>query len=373
MENVTMKKDLIIPEVVSDMVESHFGGRISLLPVTEIDRTLEGVAGDTLKFPCFRYIGKADQVDENGEVKAGLLSADTVEAKVCKYAKAVCITDEARLSGFGDPVGEAARQLAQAMDHALDEKLYQLLGDLPLCRKAAVKALSADAVTDALTLFGEEMEGEKLLFTDASGFAALRKDPAYIRASDLGQRMICSGVVGEIWGCQIVITSRIKEDEEKKEKQYFIVKPGALHLVSKQGTTLEVHREPQFMRDTLYASKHCACYLYDAGKAAALTVFSGLEHLDAACGIQCMPGDAAGRTVIRIPDTMLPPAGLKWVYLLDSDAEDKGTYGTAVTGAKAWPGNAASIATGNATAVHLLLVDGAMKPVKTLTVMAVTP
>lgn len=372
MENVTMKQDLIIPEVVSDMVETHFGSRITLLPVTEIDRSLEGVAGDTLKFPCFRYIGKADQVGENGEVKAGLLSADTVEAKVLKYAKAVCITDEARLSGFGDPVGEAARQLAQAIDHAVDERLYQVLNALPLNRKAAVKGLSADAVADALTLFGEETDGEKLLFTDAAGFAALRKDPAYIRASDMGQRMIFSGVVGEIWGCQIVITARVKADETRKEKQYFIVKPGALRLISKQGTALEVHREPQFMRDTLYASKHCACYLYDAGKAAALAVFTGLEHLDAGCGIQCAPGDAAGETKIQVPEAMLPPVGLKWVYVMDNDPGDKGVYGTAVTGARAWPGNDVSVAAGGATAVHMLLVDDAMKPVKTLTTMAVT-
>lgn len=372
MENVTMKQDLIIPEVVSDMVETHFGGRITLLPVAEIDRSLEGVAGDTLKFPCFRYIGKAEQVGENGEVKAGLLSADTVEAKVEKYAKAVCITDEARLSGFGDPVGEAARQLAQAIDHALDDKLFSVLSDLPLPRKAAVHALSADAVADALTLFGEETDGEKLLFTDAQGFAALRKDPAYIRASDMGQRMIFSGVVGEIWGCQIVITSRIKQDDTKMEKQYFIVKPGALRLISKQGTALEVHREPQFMRNTLYASKHCACYLYDAGKAAALAVYSGLEHLDAACGIQCVPGEKPGETRIQVPEHLMAPLGLHWVYVLDSDPNDKGVYGTAVTSAKAWPGSAASIAAGGASAAHMLLVDEAMKPVKTLTVMAVT-
>lgn len=372
MENVTMKQDLIIPEVVSDMVETHFGGRITLLPVTEIDRSLEGVAGDTLKFPCFRYIGKAEQVGENGEVKAGMLSADTVEARVEKYAKAVCITDEARLSGFGDPVGEAARQLAQAIDHALDDKLYQVLGDLPLARKAAVKGLSADAVADALTLFGEEMDGEKLLLTDAEGFAALRKDPAYIRASDMGQRVIFSGVVGEIWGCQIVITARVKADEAKMEKQYFIVKPGALRLISKQGTALEVHREPQYMRNTLYASKHCACYLYDAGKAAALAVFTGLEHLNAACGIISLPGSAPGETRIVVPEHLLPPVGLKWVYVLDSDMGDKGVFGTAVTGAKAWPGSEVSIPAGGASAAHMLLVDDAMKPVKTLTVMAVT-
>ena len=370
--SVTMKHDLIIPEVVSDMVESHFGGRMALLPVTEMDRSLEGVPGDTLKFPCFRYIGKAERVEENGQVQAGVLSADTVRASVSKYAKAVRITDEARLSGFGDPVGEAARQLAQAIDHAVDEELFSVLGKLGLSRKLPVTTLSSDGVADALALFGEEMEGDKLLFTDAEGFAQLRKDPNYIRATDLGQRMIFSGVVGEIWGCQIVVTSRVKEDAVLKEKQFFIVKPGALRLVSKRGTQVEVQREPEYMRDTLYASKHCAAYLYDAGRAAALTVFTGLAVLDAECGIQSEPGTGAGETLLVIPEGMQAPKGYQWVYLLDSDMTDKGGFGTAVTGAKPWAGSSAPIAAGSNTALHVLLVNKQdNKPVKTLTLLAV--
>lgn len=371
MGGITMKNDLIIPEVVSDMVEAHVGGRMTLLPVTDVDKTLEGVAGDTLKFPCFRYIGKAAQVDENGEVKAGVLSADTVEAKVVKYAKAVCITDEARLSGFGDPVGEAARQLAQAIDHAVDEKLYDVLSHLPEPRKAAVKSLTSDAVADALALFGEELEGEKLLIVDGRGFADLRKDPAYIRASDLGQRAIFSGVVGEIWGCQIVVSSRVKEDAAAKEKQYFIVKPGALRLIAKQGTALEVNREPQYMRDTLYASKHCAAYLYDAGKAASLTVHTGLAHWGADCGIYTEAGGAPNETRAVIPGHLLAPLHLTWVYVADNDASDKGVFGTPVANAKPWAGSEAPIAMGSAAYLHLMLVDSEHRPVKTLTLMAV--
>ena len=366
--SVTLKKDLIIPEVVSDMVETKFGSRITLLPVTQVDTSLEGVPGDTLKFPCFRYIGKAESVGENGQVTAGLLSADTVTAGVKKYAKAVCITDEARLSGLGDPVGEAAKQLAFAIDHAVDEELFKVLASLPYSRKAGVEALSADAVADALALFGDEMEGEKLLFTDAAGFTQLRKDPGYIRASDLGQRMIFSGVVGEIWGCQIVITSRLKEDLSTKEKQHFIVKPGARRLVSKQGTMLEVQREPEYMRDTLFASKHCAAYLYDAGRAVSLTKFTGLEVLSPDCGIHAEPGAAVGDTHLVIPEELAAPKGYTWVYMKDTSAADKGTFGTAVTGSTAWPGGDAPIAAGANTFLHALLVtESEKKPVKTFT------
>ena len=265
-------------------------------------------------------------------------------------------------------MGEAAKQLAFSIDHAVDEELFKVLAALPFSRKAAVDTLTADAVADALALFGDEMEGEKLLFTDAAGFTELRKDPGYIRAGDLGQRMIFSGVVGEIWGCQIVISSRLKEDAVTKEKQHFIVKPGALRLVSKQGTMLEVQREPEYMRDTLFASKHCAAYLYDAGRAVSLTKFTGLAALGADCGIRSEPGAAAGDTLLVIPEELTALKGYGWVYLKDTSAADKGTFGTAVTGSTAWAGNTSAIAAGANTFLHVLLVtESDKKPVKTFT------
>lgn len=364
---ITQSKDLIIPEVVSDIIEQFLGGRLSLLPVTETDSSLEGVPGDTLKFPCFRYIGKAEQVDENGKVATGLLSADTVQAKVKKYAKAVCITDEARLSGFGDPIGEAARQLAYSIDHAIDEELYSLLDNIPMDRKFAADSLTSDSIADALSLFGEELEGKKLLFTDAKGFASLRKDPSYIRASDLGQRIICSGVVGEIWGCQIIISNRIHENEKTHEKQHFIIKPGALRIVNKKGTALEIDREPDYMRSTLYASKHCACYLYDTARVASVTEFTDLEDVSGR-GFSSVPGEKTGETYVAVPKNLLPFAGLKWHYLLSTENKLKGNFGTPLTGAKPYPGEDTPIAAGSNTYIHMLLLDSLSRPVKTATI-----
>ncbi len=364
--SVTMKEHMIIPEVVADLVETSFGGRVTLLPVAAQDNTLAGKPGDTLKFPAFRFIGKATRVDENGQVQPGLLSADTVSATVHKYAKAVVITDEARLSGFGDPVGEAARQLAQAIDHAVDDELFSALNAAGLARKAVITKLTSDAVADALTLFGEEQDGEKLLITDAAGVAALRKDPGYLRCGDMAQKLICSGVVGEIWGCQIVISQKIINDPATGEMQSYIVKPGALRLVSKTGTMVEVKREPEYMRDTIYASKHCTAYLYDAGKVVSLTRFTGLAGIPDS-GIKVVPGEASGTVRINIPDLMLPPQGYRWVYTLDDSAQDAGTFGTAYSGT-AWPGSGTDIAAGAALYAHVLLVAEAdQKPVKTLT------
>ena len=369
--SVTHKEHMIIPEVVAEMVEQSFGGKVTLLPVATQDNTLQGKPGDTLKFPAFRFIGKAARVDENGQVQPGLLSADTVSATVHKYAKAVVITDEARLSGFGDPVGEAARQLAQAIDHAVDDELFQALEGAGLARKVVIEKLTSDAVADALTLLGEEQDGPKLLITDAAGRggAAQGSGLSALRRHGAGADLLRRG--GRDLGCQILISQKIAAKADTGELQYFIVKPGALRLVSKTGTQVEVQREPEYMRDTIYASKHCTAYLYDAGKVVSLTRFTGLQSLTNS-GIAALPGGAPGTMRIAIPDSMLPPAGYAWVYKLDDSAQDAGTFGTAFTGT-AWPGSGQDIAVGASLYVHVLLVATKdQKPVKTLTLPTVT-
>jgi hypothetical protein len=368
MSEYTLKASLVIPEVIADLVETKLGDNITLLPLAVEDNTLVGQPGDTLKFPAFKYIGKAAVVNENGQIQTGKLEAGTTEATVHKYAKGISITDEARLSGHGDPMGEAAKQLARAIDQGVDDELFSVLNSVGVSRKHINTTISADNIADALVLFGEDLTGDKVLLTDAAGFAALRKDDDYIRASDMGQRMITDEVVGEIWGCQILISNKIKTDTTVKEKSYFIVKPGALRLVNKRGTLVEVQREPEYMRDNIYASKHCVAYLYDASKVVALTQFTGLQALTADCGIETEAG-TSGKTKIVIPDVMAAPAGYKWVYKLDDTATDMGVWDTALNGTTDWVSSTTEIAANSKTKAHVVLVNATdSKPVKTITV-----
>lgn len=365
-----MKSDIVIPEVIAGLVETKLGDNITLLPITEQDNNLVGKPGDTLKFPAYTYIGDATTVNENSIIYPGKLEANTVPATVVKYAKGVSVTDEAKLSGYGDPIGEAAKQLARSIDQGVDNALFAALNGVNINRKWVNSTLSADNVADALVLFGEDVTGPKILLTDAAGFAQLRKDGDYIRASDMGQRMITDEVVGEIWGCQIIITNKVKTNDTVKEKQHFIVKPGALKLINKRGTLVEVQREADYQRDNIFASKHCVAYLYDHSKVVAITEFTALQALPADCGIESVAGTTlAGNTKIVIPPTMAAPAGFKWVYKLDTSADNIGVFGTELTGTTAWASSTTEIAAGENTKAHVVLVNATdSKPVKTITV-----
>ena len=258
MSEYTLKANLVIPEVIADLVETKLGEQYHpSCPLAEQDNTLEGQPGDTLKFPAFEYIGAA-VVNENGQVVVGNLAAGTGDCHCTQVRQGHQHHGRGQMSGFGNPMDEAAKQLARSIDQGVDDELFSVLNGVNINRKFVSSTLGAENIADALVLFGEDLTGPKILLTDAAGFAQLRKDADYIKASDMGQRMINGDVVGEIWGCQILITNKVKNNTTVNEKQHFIVKPGALRLVNKRGTLVEVQREPDYMRDNIFASKHCA-------------------------------------------------------------------------------------------------------------------
>ena len=364
--STTLTSNLIIPEVVSGLIDSNLGDGITLLPLAEQDDTLVGQPGDTLKFPVFAYIGKAAVVAENGQIIPGQLTASMKSVTVQKYAKAISISDEARLSGYGDPVGEGSRQLAHALDHAVDDDLFQCLNDMGVAHKFVTGEVSADAIADALTLFGEDPEGSKVFLTDAKGLATLRKDPDFVGRGDMGEELVMHGAKGEVWGCEIVVSNKVRENAQTKEKNYFIVKPGALRLVNKQGALVEIEREPEFMRDNIYASLHCVPYLYDASKVVALTQFTGLQSLTENAlklGFKAET-NADGMLVMTIPEDWAAPAGYHWGYKINSSAADEGGFGTAYAAAFDFTTEPIEYI---GSYCHLMLLDSENKPVKTLT------
>lgn len=83
--------------------------------------------GDTVTVPAFNYIGDADDVAEGASVTASQLTASSTTFGIKKAMKAVSLTDEAVLSGYGNPVGEATTQLAKAIASKVDSDAMDAL------------------------------------------------------------------------------------------------------------------------------------------------------------------------------------------------------------------------------------------------------
>lgn len=262
--NGTYLASLFNPQVIGDMLNVKLTDAIKLAPLATIYNNLVGQPGNTITLPYYSYIGNATEVAEGADISISKLQEQTKTVTIKKFGKGVQLTDEAVLSGYGDPIGQAAMQMALAIASAVDNDLLAAL-DANTAVHAITAKMTPDDIADALVLFGEDIDGEKVLLTDAIGYATLRKTDDWIPGTEIGADMIIRGTVGMIHGCQVVVTNRIKASGNVTN--YHIVKPGALAIYMKRDTLVEVDRDIINKSTVMTADKHFATYLLDNSKA----------------------------------------------------------------------------------------------------------
>jgi len=260
--------DLVKVDILSDLVNLNLEEEIKFAPLATLDTCLVGQPGDTVKLPKYSYIGDATDVTEGNDIDIVKLSATAATASVKKAAKGIEITDEAVLSGYGDPLGTAAAQLRRSITQKVDDDCYNALCDIaaPMVHDDSENVLSADMVADALVKFGQNLDGQKILLIAPSQLAMLRKDDSYILPSDMGMSMLMEGTVGMVHGCQIVISDKIADNGDGTIDN-FIVKPGALSIFLKRDTNVETARNIVNKTTTATVDKHYVVYLADESKA----------------------------------------------------------------------------------------------------------
>ena len=210
----TKLANLINPEVMADMVSATLPKKIKFSPIAHMDNTLAGRAGDTITVPKYAYIGDAEDVAEGVAMGTTVLTASSVQATVKKAGKAVEITDESALSGYGDPIGEATRQLAMAIAAKVDNDCYEELCKATLTYDGTAGVIDYAGVVKANTVFESEAdEGmEKVIFIHPAQEQTLLLDPNFMSKDKYPLEVVMTGVIGRIAGCQVVKSKKVKEE-----------------------------------------------------------------------------------------------------------------------------------------------------------------
>ena len=266
----TLLANVINPQVMADMIDKKLVDLMKFAPLATIDTTLQGRPGDTITLPSWNYIGDAAVLAENTALTPKALSATTTTAQIHKIANGVELTDEAILSGYGDPYGEAARQIALSIASAVDNDVLSILHGIT---GAMVQAPAGSAATDtditaALELFGEDIEsGPTVALVSPSVYTAMRGNTnSWVPASEVAANIAVRGIVGEYQGCQVMVSNKLKATGAGAGDIY-LVKPGALRIFLKRDTLVEADRDILKFTNVITASKHYVAYLYDASKA----------------------------------------------------------------------------------------------------------
>lgn len=275
--SMTTLSNIINPQVMADMISAELPNALQVSKLYKVDRTLTGKAGNTITVPQWAYIGSADDLAEGVEGTVTQMTATDKDYTVKKAVKNVELTDEALLSGYGDPKGEAVRQLKLAIADKVDNDGIALLKGITSATTGAqfvsstANALGYDVVCEALDLFSdEEQGGDKVLLVDAQGIKDLRKDIRFVdKYSDTGVAMMASGVVGRIAGCEVVISNKLNPASGKTHKA-IVMKPNAITAFIKRDVTVETARNILAKTTTISADEHYVCAIEDMTKLAVI-------------------------------------------------------------------------------------------------------
>ncbi len=210
----TMLNNLIDAEVMADAISGKIASRIVVTPFAKVDTSLQAQnAGDTITVPQFAYIGDAEDVAEGVACGTVALTATTTTAKVKKAMKAVTITDEAVLSGFGDPVGQANTQLTQSIAAKVDADAMAALQTAQLAFDGSGSTISYSGIVDAVDVFDEEFNSDKVIFVNPAQVGKLRKDADFLAADKLKETVRVTGAIGKICNCEVVVSKKVPLNE----------------------------------------------------------------------------------------------------------------------------------------------------------------
>lgn len=270
----TMIADLINPQVMADMISAKVPSKLVVAPFAKVDTTLVGIPGDTITVPQYAYIGDAVDIAEGIAAETVKLTASTTTVKVKKAMKAVELTDEAVLSGYGDPVGESNNQLAKSIASKVDSDAMTALQGAQLVYDGSASVIKYTGVVDAIDLFDEEVNTEKVIFVHPKQVTQLRKDSDFISADKYTGDVVMTGEIGKIANCRVVPSKRVpladgvyacpivklNNDAEAEDDA------AALTIYLKRDTNVETERVSLARKTDISVDKHYVAALSNTSK-----------------------------------------------------------------------------------------------------------
>ena len=264
---------MVNPEVLADMVSAKLPKMIKFTPLAYVERELVGQPGNTVTVAKWVYSGDAKDIAEGEAITPDQLTTDKSTMTIKKAGKGVEVTDEALLSGYGDPLGQAAHQIALAIANKVDNdlateaaKATQYVDDAPT---------TGDALDKALAVFADEEDARYVAIINPADAIELRKDTAkeWVRGSEIGANIVVSGTFGEAHGVQIVRSKKVDKGKGFLVKVSAVetdtddvAKYGAFVINLKRDVAIETDRDILKKTTVITGDEHYGVYLYDPTK-----------------------------------------------------------------------------------------------------------
>lgn len=274
-----MANTLINDVVLGEVIGASLPNALKFAPIAVVNNTLTSVAGDTIKVEKYAYIGEAGDVAEGATIPIKDLSMTSKEVTVKKSAQGVKLTDEEIIRRGNAVVDQAKSQLQMSLADKMDSDCYTALKTQSVLKyDGTADKLSYETIVKATALFGENAEETKVIYIAPNQKADLQLDPMFTKASAMGDAVVSSGVIGEIAGCQIIVSGKVKtynktiNSVSTKVYDNPIVRVGALGIEMAKNALVEEDRHANTASSEWYATEHFVAYVKDDTKAVLATV-----------------------------------------------------------------------------------------------------
>ena len=273
--SATLLQQLVNPEVMADAISAELPAKLATLGYIKVDTTLVGKAGNTVTIPRFNYVGPAADLAENTEGSVDVLSATEVDYTVKKAVKNVELTDEAVLSGYGDPVGEVQKQLKNAIADKIDNDAMELLLNEEDCPNIdmSTQALSVMSIVKAANDFDGENKGKaKYLLISQEGLAQLMASTDVLQSTTLTEDMMVNGVIGKVGGCYVIPSNKLYwGGATGVTRNAYILTKDAITAFLKRDVSLETERNVLYKKTLFSADEHYTVAIEDMNKVRSIT------------------------------------------------------------------------------------------------------
>lgn len=266
---------------MADMVSAKLPKLLKFTPLAYVETALEGQPGSVLTVPAFEYAGDATDVAEGEAIPLDQLTTKKTTMTIKKAGKGYEITDEAVLSGLGDPIGQATYQLGLAIANKIDNDIVELAKTAT--QHVAEAPTTLETIDKALQIFEDEEDVRYVAVINPKDAISLKANigKEWVKGSELGAEMVVSGTFGEAGGVQIVRSKKVEQGKgflvqvsAKQTDPDDEAKYGAFVINLKRNVAIETDRDIIKKTTVITGDEHYGVYLYDQSK---VVKFGGTE------------------------------------------------------------------------------------------------
>ena len=248
---MAVNKNMIIPEVYSQMVREKIAGKCHVANMAEVLGDLQGKPGETLTVPALCYDGDAVDWTPGTAMSAKNLSTSTNTFTIKAIAApAYNIYDFDNEIEMGNSVQNAALNQATA-----------------IARKDAV---TQDELLTALGLYGDDRNVEDFSNAGIVAHSAFAKSfyamDLFVKSTsttaEMGNGIVRGDCIGSFLGIKVYLSDRCY-DNEKTEPFMLIIKNKSLGIIPKETPFSEVARDASKRLSTIYCSDAYAVGVID--------------------------------------------------------------------------------------------------------------